>query len=294
MISLKNVDEFSKDEMLNFLKTYEEYTLFLLGNLEVYGLHLTEDLYSGNYKIACDPNGIIAVFSLTRGGSLLIHSKKISTPLFELVLCACQKEQIGLNGLIGEWEFCHRFWKFLKEKGAIQKEVHVSKEILYAADLSQLSFEKESNVRLLTSNDWEQWLPLHNEYIKEMHYPEQGGKEELCKEFQMMVAAKISWGLFFDEKLISIANLNARALDLGQVGGVYTTPKFRKQGFASAVMRQLIHDAKELHRIRKLIIFTAETNLSARRVYESLGVFPVGYCALLFGSSIHRKCEIKS
>ncbi len=35
---IEKVDETSKDEMVNFLKTHEEYTLFLLGNLEVYGL----------------------------------------------------------------------------------------------------------------------------------------------------------------------------------------------------------------------------------------------------------------
>lgn len=35
--------------------------------------------------------------------------------------------------------------------------------------------------------------------------------------------------------------------------------------------------------MRKLIIFTADTNLSVRKVYESLGVIPVGYYALLFG-----------
>jgi predicted GNAT family acetyltransferase len=116
-----------------------------------------------------------------------------------------------------------------------------------------------------------------------MRFPEQGSKEELCKEFQVKVKSKISWGLFSNGKLISIADLNARALDLGQVGGVYTLPEYRKQGFSTAVMRQVMHDAKELHHIRKLIIFTGETNLSARRVYESLGVFPVGYYALLFG-----------
>ena len=64
---------------------------------------------------------------------------------------------------------------------------------------------------------------------------------------------------------------------------VYTLPAHRKQGLSTAVMQQLMLDAKQLHHIRKLIIFTGETNQSARRVYESLGVTPVGNYALLFG-----------
>lgn len=283
MTFLEKVNESSKDEMVSFLKAHEEYTLFLMGNLEVYGLHLTNELYSGNFKLIRNKNGIIAAFSLTKGGTLLIHSKEISTPLFELILRACQEEPIVLKGLLGEWGFCHRFWEFLKERKAIVNESYASKEILYSADLSKLNFERQHEVRLLESDDLKQWIPLRASYMKEMGFPEQECREDICKEFQMKIKARISWGLFTDEKLISIADLNARALDLGQVGGVYTLPEYRKQGFSTRVMRQLMHDAKELHLIRKLIIFTGETNHSARRVYESLGVSPVGHYALLFG-----------
>jgi GNAT superfamily N-acetyltransferase len=283
MTFLEKVNESSKDEMISFLKAHEEYTLFLLSNLELYGTGLTNEPYSGNFKLVRNENGIIAAFALTRTGTLLIHSKETSIPLFELVLRACQEEPIVLRGTLGEWGFCHRFWEFLKEKKVIENESYTSKEILYSADLSKLNFERQHEVRLLTPSDLEQWFPLRAAYIKEMGFPEQGCREDICKEFQMKAKARISWGLFTDEKLISIADLNARALDLGQVGGVYTLPEYRKQGFSTAVMRQLMRDAKKLHHIRKLIIFTGETNHSARRVYESLGVVPIGNYALLFG-----------
>ncbi len=285
MTFVEKVDESSKDKMVSFLKAHEDYTLFLLGNLELYGLHLSNENYSGNFKVVCDENGIIAAFSLTKGGTLLIHSKETNPPLFELVLRACREEPIILKGVLGEWNFCHRFWKFLKERKVIENEVYASKEILYSADLSELNFERQPNVRLLAPGDLEQWLPLRAGYIMEMGFPEQGSREDLCEEFQMKVRTKTTWGLFSNEKLISIADLNARALDLGQVGGVYTLPEYRKQGFSTAVMRQVMHDAKQLHHIRKLIIFTGETNHSARRVYESLGVVPVGNYALLFGNA---------
>lgn len=283
MISLTKADESSRAALISFLKAHEEYSLFLLGNLEVYGPNLTDELYSGNFKFIRHKKEIIAVFSLTKGGTLLIYSSQINEPLFELVLQACLEETIPLEGVIGEWEFCHRFWEFLKGKGLITKEVYTSKEILYSADLLQLCFEKEQLVRFLTPDDINQWLPLRRNYIQEMKFPGGESEEELCKEFQMKVKDKISWGLFLGDRLISIADLNARAFDLGQVGGVYTLPEYRKQGFSTAVMRQLMHDASRIHQIRKLIIFTGEANFSARKVYESLGVSPFGHYALLFG-----------
>lgn len=82
-----------------------------------------------------------------------------------------------------------------------------------------------------------------------------------------------------------MAEFNAKARDLAQVGGVYTAPAFRQQGYAQAVMRTLMRDARDLHKIRKLIIFTGETNTKARKLYESLNVHPAGYYALMFGEN---------
>jgi hypothetical protein len=50
-------------------------------------------------------------------------------------------------------------------------------------------------------------------------------------------------------------------------------------------MQQLLSDAKELHKIRKLIIFTGDKNFPAQKLYNSLGVSQVGYYALLFEES---------
>ena len=46
--SVETVTQSSQDEMFNFLKEHENYTLFLLGNFENYGATLTDAPYSGN------------------------------------------------------------------------------------------------------------------------------------------------------------------------------------------------------------------------------------------------------
>jgi predicted GNAT family acetyltransferase len=74
-------------------------------------------------------------------------------------------------------------------------------------------------------------------------------------------------------------------LDLGQVGGVYTVPSFRQKGYSRSVMQQLLLDAKEIHQIRKMIIFTGDQNFPAQKLYTSLGVSKIGFFALLFGDA---------
>lgn len=279
---IERVDDSNKDLMLEFLKQNENYTLFLLGNFENYGFKLTEAPYSGNYKLIRSDDKIVGVFCLTKKGSLLIEAIA-SKAIFEKVLNSCSEESISLSGLVGNWEFCHSFWNFLKEKKIIQKETFNSKEILYTVDLSNASCFPQTHVRLLTESDYPQWKPLRLDYLIEEGFPNDLSDEQLLNLYLDKVRRKIIWGFFLNDKLVSIADLNAKALDLGQVGGVYTVPSYRKRGYSKSVMQKLLYDAKTVHLIRKLIIFTGEKNFPAQKLYHAIGVIPVGYFSLLFG-----------
>lgn len=85
--------------------------------------------------------------------------------------------------------------------------------------------------------------------------------------------------------MISTAELNAKALDCGQLGGVYTAADSRGKGYAQALIKQLINSVHQQLNISTLIICTGENNLPARHVYEKLGAKSIGYFALLFGNS---------
>lgn len=285
------VDDSNKFEMLEFLKQHENYTLFLLGNFESYGFKLSEAPYSGNFKLIRSYGKIIAVFSLSKKGSLLIEAT-VREPIFDLVLAACQKELIALTGLIGNWDFCNVFWQYLKDKKVIQKETFTSKEILYSVDISNIPASLQSNARLLTVLDYDQWKPLRLDFLKEEGIPNNLSEDQLLDIYRDKVRKKITWGFFLNDKLVSIADLNAKALDLGQVGGVYTAPRFRQRGYSKAVMQQLLYDAKNLHSIRKLIIFTGENNFPAQKLYTGLGAKQEGYFTLFFGNqSNEEQCE---
>lgn len=282
--SVETVTQSSQYEMLNFLKGHENYTLFLLGNFENYGAILTEAPYSGNFKLIRAQGQVIGVFCLTRKGNLLIETI-LQEPIFDIVLDACHQESMPLKGVVGNWDFCGPFWEYLKAKKIIQKEVFTSKEILYSIDLDKHDFLPQPHVRLLTKADYIQWKPLRLDYLIEEGFPNDLTDKQLLDLFLDKTKKKITWGLFLNNILVSIADLNAKALDLGQVGGVYTMPNFRQRGYSKSVMQQLLLDAKELHKIRKVIIFTGDKNFPAQKLYNSLGVSQIGYFALLFGQS---------
>ncbi|MCE2982936.1 MAG: GNAT family N-acetyltransferase [Parachlamydia sp.] len=282
--SVETVTSSSQDEMFDFLKQHENYILFLLGNFENYGPTLTDAPYSGNFKLIRSQGQVVGVFCLTRKGNLLIETI-VRDAIFDLVLDACHQEPMPLKGVVGNWNFCEPFWKYLKDKKIIQKEVFASKEILYSIVLNKHNFLPQENVRLLTEADYIQWKPLRLDYLIEEGLPNDLTDTQLFNQFLEKTERKIIWGLFLENVLVSIADLNAKALDLGQVGGVYTMPSFRQRGYSKSVMQQLLLDAKEIHKIRKIIIFTGEQNFPAQKLYKSLGVSHIGYFALLFGNT---------
>lgn len=282
--SVEKITQSSQHEMFNFLKAHENYTLFLLNNFENYGATLTEAPYSGNFKLIRSQGEVVGVFCLSRKGSLLIEAI-LEEPIFDIVLDACYQESMPLKGVVGNWDFCGPFWEYLKSKKIIHKEIFTSKEILYSVDLNKKNFLPQPHVRLLTEADYIQWKPLRLDYLIEEGFPNDLTDKQLFDLFLDKVKKRITWGLFLNDTLVSIADLNAKALDMGQVGGVYTKPSFRQRGYSKSVMQQLLLDAKELHRIRKLIIFTGENNFPAQKLYKSLGVSQVGYFALLLGAS---------
>lgn len=280
--SVEKVSSDTQEEMMAFLKRHENYSLFLMGNFENYGPTLAEAPYSGNFKLLRLSDEIVCVFCLTKKGNLLIQSV-IHEPIFDLVLASCIQESIPITGVVGDWNFCHLFWNFLKQKALIQSETFTSKEILYNLDLSAISYPLNHNVRVLIADDYNQWKPLRLAYLQEEGFPNDLNDEQLLEIFVDKCSEKIIWGYFLMDRLVSIADLNAKASDLGQLGGVYTDPNFRKKGYSQAVIHKLLSDVKSIHNIRKLIIFTGENNLPAQKLYESIGVKQVGYFALLFG-----------
>ena len=278
---VEKVSENNREEMLDFLKRYEQFTLFLLGNFAAYGGQIGDSPYSGNYKLLRQGNEIVGVFCLYKNGSLLVHSL---VPGFDQILEACQEEKIPIRAVLGEWEYSSALWNYLQAKKWIKQVTFQSKETLHQVDLDRALDSPQPFCRRLTEADYPLWKPLRLDYIRELNYPIAFDDEQMFKLFQSKVEQHTIWGAFDKEQLVATADLNAKAFEIGQIGGVYTASPYRKKGFAKSLITKLMKDAEEFHGLRKLMIFTGESNQPAKNLYRSLGASPVGSFAIYFGN----------
>jgi ribosomal protein S18 acetylase RimI-like enzyme len=277
-MEVEKITSANQEEALSFLSRHENTAVFLLGNFHEHGPLLGPHVNSGNFKLIRQ-DGVICVFCLTRRGNLLVQSE---LPVFEPILASCQEEPIKIRGVIGDWEFANSFWQYLKEREIIKKETFYGKEINYALVLDHVEATKEA--RLLEAKDYQQWKKLILDYTKEQTLPQDLSAEEMQQQFLEKCRKEMRWGLFKEDELVAIAELNAKTSSIATVGGVYTAPEWRNKGFAKIVMKQLMFDCKHKQALSKLIIFTGEAeNKPAQKLYETLGCQKIGYMALLFG-----------
>jgi predicted GNAT family acetyltransferase len=267
-----------------FLESHVDTSLFLLSTLAALGPRLGHHLNSGNFRLIEEEGQIVAVCCLTRRGNLLVQAGG-RTDLAEQVFEACETETIEVRGVVGEWPMAEALWKLLGADPRFET-THNLKDILYRLMLNRRPGTRveSANVRALDAGDFVQWERLNSAYFAELSLPLQATLEQRRTDFIVRIRSGLWWGAFDDcHELVSIAALNATYGSLGQVGGVYTRPADRRKGLSRAVMRLLIEDcAKRLH-FEKLVLFTGEDNMPARKLYESLGFEPAGAFGVLLG-----------
>jgi RimJ/RimL family protein N-acetyltransferase len=257
-----------------YLESHYATSMFLLGNLSDRGASLTEHPNSGNFKTLSREEKTIGVFCLTRRGNLLLTVEP-GPGVNEAIWRACAAEKIELKGVLGELESAASFRDFARARGAMVECSFSSEEILYQLKSIPV-FPRDLRVRLLRPEDFLQWLPIRRAYQLEEGVKLDLSEQQLKEIFLRYSGMNEYWGLFLEGRLVATAALNARALDIGQVGGVYTVPDLRGQGLSKAVMRALLRDSAELHGISRMILFTGEKNIPAQRVYEGLGFERIG------------------
>lgn len=267
-----------------FLESHVDTSLFLLSTLAALGPRLGHHLNSGNFRLIEEEGQIVAVCCLTRRGNLLVQAGG-RTDLAEQVFEACETETIEVRGVVGEWPMAEALWKLLRADPRFET-THNLKDILYRLMLNRKPGTRveSANVRALDAGDFVQWERLNSAYFAELSLPLQATLEQRRTDFIVRIRSGLWWGAFDDcHELVSIAALNATYGSLGQVGGVYTRPADRRKGLSRAVMQLLIEDcAKRLH-FEKLVLFTGEDNMPARKLYESLEFEPAGAFGVLLG-----------
>ena len=96
-----------------FLEAHVETSLFLLSNLAIFGPRLMDHWNSGNYRLIEEAGRVVAVFCLTRRGTLLAQAAG-RAELAEQIMEACESESIEIAGIAGEWPTAVALWELLR------------------------------------------------------------------------------------------------------------------------------------------------------------------------------------
>jgi len=286
---IHDVTDSDLERVRAYLEAHVDSSLFLLSNLALLGPRLGEHPNSGNYRFVSEQGTIVAVFSLTRRGNLLVQGAG-RADLAEQILSACEAEPIAVTGVIGDWVTAEALWRLVCADPSFEPTLS-KKDLLFTLPLTNVpedSRKRAVTVRTLNVEDFESWVPLNSAYLVELHIPLELSHPQRREEFESATRANRWWGAFDGERLVAIAGLNAVYGRLGQVGGVYSRPEERRKGYGSAVMRQLIVDCKARHHFERLALFTGHDETAARGLYESLGFRTGGAFGLLLGTRAAR------
>jgi predicted GNAT family acetyltransferase len=80
------------------------------------------------------------------------------------------------------------------------------------------------------------------------------------------------YGIFRNDKLVSVACIQARIPEIWMIGGFYTKPEYRNQGCATSLASFLVREA--LKTTEHVGLHVRADNYPARHVYEKVGFKP--------------------
>jgi ribosomal protein S18 acetylase RimI-like enzyme len=269
---------------LALLRRHKETSLFLLGNLEIFGPSLGESLNSGNYKCLVDGDAVRAVFALARRGNLLAQTDRAGD-YSDAILDACAEEPIAIAGFVGDWPIHEALARRHVARTPTFEMTVTARDLLFVRPLTAADGDAPADptVRFLTPDDFAQWDAGTCAFLTESGLPVQGSVDERRADFERKVAQRHWWGTWEDGTLVSMAAFNTCVDGTGQIGGVYTVPEARRRGLSKRIMETLIADSVRVHHLESLVLFTNEDNVPAQSMYRGLGFTEVGTFALIFG-----------
>ena len=122
-----------------------------------------------------------------------------------------------------------------------------------------------------TENDLEALHPLQKDYMKdEVAVPGRAITDaEVDITLRQILKNQICLALLCDGDPVAKANTNAIGINCVQIGGVYTHPLYRRNGYAGALVQALCNRAKNAN--RQPVLFVKEKNTPAFTLYQKLG-----------------------
>ena len=133
-----------------------------------------------------------------------------------------------------------------------------------------------------TENDMEILHPLQKDYMKdEVAVPGRSLTDaEVDITLRQILKNQLCLALLCDGEPVAKANTNAIGINCVQIGGVYTHPLYRRNGYAGALVQAICKRARNAH--RQPVLFVKDKNKPAFNLYQKLGFEECGHYTIAY------------
>lgn len=276
---LRILDNEDQPELEAFLEPRRSSSLFLLSNSRQFGLEDQGERLQGRYVAAFRQGRMVGVIGHFRNQAWIVQAPPEVLP--ELVsFLRSSPSGLGLDKVLGPAEQVQVVLSLLEvEPAQLQLD---SNEVLYRLVLLELQvppalLEGQVRVRHALEEDRPVLIPWRHDYQVEAldDPPGVALREEARQGVERGLVGRDLYVLERGGSLVATSSFNAQIDEVVQIGGVWTPPEERSQGYGRAVVAGSLLEARD-RGVEEAVLFTPVSNQAARRAYESLGFREVG------------------
>lgn len=225
---------------------------------------------------------IEGIFCISDYGLLLhyipIDLERISEKIAKKIISII--EQYPLYCQIGITKSCNFFRSILKK----QERESISLQLMELTHSIPL-FTKEkkwTTIREATVDDFDDLFPLQKKYELEEVLPEwEEFNEKNCRiHLRSILKKNINFVLQEYGQFIAKVGINAQGFNYVQIGGMYTLPEKRQQGYATLLLSNFI--SYLTHKNYKTVLFVKNTNTNAYSLYKKTGFDSIEDFAIVY------------
>lgn len=277
MLTLKTLQPGDEVLLETFLWQHVDTSMFLRSNWREAGLIDQGARFQGTYVAAIVDDYIVAVAAHYWNGMLIVQAPVYLAEVVQAVVIQSGRTIMGIAGPAIQVEATKQVLGLANKLTQIDEQ-----EILFSLQLQDIKIPPSlesgkvqcrlpypEELELLT--DW--GVAYNLETLNQTQTPD---LRINCRQtLAAYQATARHWVLIAENTPVAYTAFNARLPDIVQIGGVWTPPSLRGQGYAKCVVAGSLLEAKS-QGVERAILFTNHENYAAQAVYQGIGFRPTG------------------
>jgi predicted GNAT family acetyltransferase len=205
------------------------------------------------------------------------------TPPYELIVVGrpdavrtlgrqLRRHHFAVSGVNAEPDTAKAFCSTYLERAEITAELRTHMLLYRLEGLVEPPIPAEGACRVATDEDFELCLNWFNDMRAEIGEGNAGDQTDLVER---RIAGGLVWLWETNDEVVSLASRAPDAAGVARIGPVYTPPRWRRHGFASAITHACARDAIE-RGASGVVLFTDLANPTSNAIYQAIGFRRLG------------------